>query len=554
MSKYLDTAGLTRLWGKIKGMFAPLASPGLTGTPTAPTAAAGTNTTQLATTAFVKTAVDNAAITVDSALSSSSTNPVQNKAINTALGLKANLASPTFTGTPKAPTAAAGTNTTQLATTAFVKTAITNAAVTVDTSMSDASTNPVQNKVAKAYIDSKVSAAYKTMGNLAPSGIVSTLLVAANEGNVYNINAEFTTSSDFVEGAGKTYPAGTNIVVIKQGALYKFDVLSGFVDLSGYVTTTAMNNALRNKTPWANTGFLYLEDQEHSGESEPANPGVGEAWWDGHQNKLYKWDGSQWVESTEGLVSVGGYSYVGDDSVGFPNIYFYNHEDSEWQLLTNAVAFLGDLSRYAFKDYTSVVGMVYLDAAHWKVSSAPVNKSYGDFYYSNAGVMYQWDGSAWQTYTGKGWFIGNENVGMGKNVDYSVPAIYAYDLANAEWINILEKVVTYEDLSHDYDNLSEDIRALSKNNSPVKEVIRPLYVGGALVYSSTYADKWIFNVTTRGQSILYGNAETQSFDTPANPDKLFLYDGELWQVIDSVPTRVGYTESITDSEIDTICV
>ena len=38
---------------------APLASPALTGVPTAPTALAGTNTTQLATTAFVKTAVDN---------------------------------------------------------------------------------------------------------------------------------------------------------------------------------------------------------------------------------------------------------------------------------------------------------------------------------------------------------------------------------------------------------------------------------------------------------------------------------------------------------------
>ena len=35
---------------------APLASPALSGTPTAPTAAAGTNTTQLATTAFVQTA------------------------------------------------------------------------------------------------------------------------------------------------------------------------------------------------------------------------------------------------------------------------------------------------------------------------------------------------------------------------------------------------------------------------------------------------------------------------------------------------------------------
>ena len=39
---------------------APLASPALTGTPTAPTAAAGTNTTQIATTAFVKNAVDTA--------------------------------------------------------------------------------------------------------------------------------------------------------------------------------------------------------------------------------------------------------------------------------------------------------------------------------------------------------------------------------------------------------------------------------------------------------------------------------------------------------------
>lgn len=40
---------------------------------------------------------------------------------------KANLASPTFTGTPSAPTAAAGTNTTQIATTAFVQTALSKA-------------------------------------------------------------------------------------------------------------------------------------------------------------------------------------------------------------------------------------------------------------------------------------------------------------------------------------------------------------------------------------------------------------------------------------------
>lgn len=52
--KLSDT--ISGLWGKIKDTFAPKASPAFTGTPTAPTATAGTNTTQIATTAFVKTA------------------------------------------------------------------------------------------------------------------------------------------------------------------------------------------------------------------------------------------------------------------------------------------------------------------------------------------------------------------------------------------------------------------------------------------------------------------------------------------------------------------
>ena len=46
--------------------------------------------------------------------------------IQTAVNSKADSNSPTLTGTPAAPTAAAGTNTTQLATTAFVATAVDN--------------------------------------------------------------------------------------------------------------------------------------------------------------------------------------------------------------------------------------------------------------------------------------------------------------------------------------------------------------------------------------------------------------------------------------------
>lgn len=66
-------------------------------------------------------------VTVDSSLSSTSTNPVQNKVVQAEFLKKAPLASPIFTGTPKVPTAEAGTNTTQAASTAFVIAAITAA-------------------------------------------------------------------------------------------------------------------------------------------------------------------------------------------------------------------------------------------------------------------------------------------------------------------------------------------------------------------------------------------------------------------------------------------
>lgn len=133
---------------------APLASPSLTGTPTAPTATAGTNTTQVATTAFVKTAVDSVSIsgigdigdvTITSAANgeilvkdstgwinrtlaeagiaaASHTHTISNvTGLQSALDLKAPLASPALSGVPTAPTASAGTNTTQLANTAFVQ-------------------------------------------------------------------------------------------------------------------------------------------------------------------------------------------------------------------------------------------------------------------------------------------------------------------------------------------------------------------------------------------------------------------------------------------------
>ena len=178
------------------GTKAPLADPALTGTPTAPTASSGTNTTQIATTAFVQTAVANdieltdlsvstaaassgGALSYDNAtgqftftpadLSNAGNASLNSFSVTTATansngGLSYNnttgvftftppdlssystfdgafssltgtpttlsgygitdaapLASPTFTGTPAAPTATTGDSSTQLATTAFVQ-------------------------------------------------------------------------------------------------------------------------------------------------------------------------------------------------------------------------------------------------------------------------------------------------------------------------------------------------------------------------------------------------------------------------------------------------
>ena len=91
--------------------YALLASPTLTGTPSAPTAAANTNTTQIATTAFVTGAVTDliggapgALNTLNELAEAIGDDASYAAGITTALGLKAPLASPTFTGTVTVPT------------------------------------------------------------------------------------------------------------------------------------------------------------------------------------------------------------------------------------------------------------------------------------------------------------------------------------------------------------------------------------------------------------------------------------------------------------------
>lgn len=103
------------------------------------------------------------------------------------------------------------------------------------------------------YVAGIVSSTFKPGGSKTATQLVTTgndsLLIAANEGKVYNLSDTLTLNSTtaalFVDGvSGNSYPAGTNVVVLDAGSgSYKFDVQAGFIDLSGYVLASQIGLA-----------------------------------------------------------------------------------------------------------------------------------------------------------------------------------------------------------------------------------------------------------------------------------------------------------------------
>jgi hypothetical protein len=133
----------------------------------------------------------------------------------TALDLKANLASPTFTGTPAAPTASAGTNTTQLATTAFVKAAIDAVLGGVSSAFDTlseiaASLGTAGQRPATATND---SASAGNVGEIITSTIVLGSAVSLTAGSPANVTSISLTAGDWDVSAGIGFiPATTTSV------------------------------------------------------------------------------------------------------------------------------------------------------------------------------------------------------------------------------------------------------------------------------------------------------------------------------------------------------
>lgn len=213
-------------------------------------------------------------VTVDAAMSDTSENPVQNKAILSVLNkkaaasdlaLKADKANPNFTGSIRLQeesgedfhvTAAVrpfddkniSLNFEPESPNSSYAGVVIDCLATVEADLNGWPQVAVNQEMMEKYVGKKVSGlqtadqvqdAIKSAvsGVYTPKGSIAFASLptpaAGNKGWVYNITDAFTTTAAFVEGAGHSYGAGTNVVCVDVGSgSYKWDVLAGTIDLT----------------------------------------------------------------------------------------------------------------------------------------------------------------------------------------------------------------------------------------------------------------------------------------------------------------------------------
>lgn len=94
--------------------------------------------------------------------------------------------------------------------------------------ITDAMTTTEVNSAISTAVGNAISGVYKVKGSIAFANLPTE---GMEEGWIYNISEEFTTNTSFVEGAGKKYPAGTNVVYTENG----WDCQAGTYDFSDFL-------------------------------------------------------------------------------------------------------------------------------------------------------------------------------------------------------------------------------------------------------------------------------------------------------------------------------
>ena len=123
-------------------------------------------------------------------------------------------------------------------------------------------------------INNKLTSVYKAKGSKTFTELTTanpSLLAKANEGNVYNISDAFTTTSDFIEGAGKKHTAGSNVVIVEATA--------------AVYTESSDNSINAEKTYYIfrNGGYVEVTPE---GEEDPSDEG----WYELTTPATYKFD------------------------------------------------------------------------------------------------------------------------------------------------------------------------------------------------------------------------------------------------------------------------
>lgn len=102
----------------------------------------------------------------------------------------------------------------------------------------------------KDYVDTVATGALTPKGSVAFANLPA--LSASTVNTFYNVSDAFTTTADFVEGAGKEYPAGTNVAIINTGTasspVYKYDAMTGIIDTSSFATKQDVNGLITETT------------------------------------------------------------------------------------------------------------------------------------------------------------------------------------------------------------------------------------------------------------------------------------------------------------------